>query len=254
MEPTSDFLDKGQYTTESIRRYERVYGRDFISPGGAESAREFIAMLDLEPGARVLDAGCGIGGAAFLMASEHGARVEGIDLSANVIEMATARCRALGLEPRVTLRHGDLLALTADNRFDAVHSRDVFLHVRDKRALFELLNRALKSGGRILITDYCRGEQPASEAFERYVAGRGYHLTTVKEYGELLESAGFGEVRGRDLTRRFAEILEQELQRIETFEELSVDFLDMAEAWRRKHARARNGEQRWGLFTGRKPA
>ncbi len=248
------FLDSGQYAAESIRKYERVYGRDFISPGGADTAREFISMLRLKPGQRVLDAGCGIGGAAFLMSTEYGATVEGVDLSKNMIEMATSRCRELGLEQKVIFRHGDLMYLETDCRFDAVYSRDVFLHVERKSALFGVLLRALKPGGRLLITDYCRGPGALSQTFENYVRARGYFLTTVTEYGRVLEDAGFERVRAADLTPRFAEIHARELERLEQSGDAAEELSDLAAAWREKRDRALKGEQTWGLFTAAKPA
>lgn len=248
-EPRARFLDAGQYSAERIKKYERIYGRDFISPGGAETAREFIAMLDLEAGDRVLDAGCGIGGAAFLMAEEHGASVEGIDLSENMVGLATKRCRDLGLCGKVTFRNGDLMDLEAARRFDAVYSRDVFLHVENKSGLFDILRRALKPGGRLLITDYCRGEEPPSESFSQYLEGRGYFLTTIREYEKILKDAGFARVQAADLTRRFAQIHERELERIEQSGEAAEDLSDLAASWREKRDRALEGEQRWGLFT-----
>ncbi len=51
--PSAQFLDAGQYSVESIGKYQRIYGRDVISPGGADTAREFIPMLGLRPGDRV---------------------------------------------------------------------------------------------------------------------------------------------------------------------------------------------------------
>lgn len=243
------FLDSGQYSAESIRKYERIYGRDFISPGGADTAREFIATLNLKAGDRVLDAGCGIGGAAFLMAEEYGATVEGIDLSKNMIAKAMERCRALGLETRVKFRHGDLMDLKADRYFDAVYSRDVLLHVENKIELFGLLLRALKPGGRLLITDYCRGGGTLSQAFECYVDARGYFLVTIEQYGTLLNEAGFERVRAVDLTSRFAEIHSRELKKLERSEDAIDELSDLATAWREKRDRALKGEQRWGLFT-----
>lgn len=247
------FLDTGQYSAESIGKYQRIYGRDFISPGGAATAREFIAMLGLRPGDRVLDAGCGIGGAAFLMANECAVSVEGIDLSRNMVEMARQRCQELGLEARVVFRHGDLTLLEENSRFDAVHSRDVFLHVENKPALFGLLLRALKPGGRLLITDYCRGEGRLSQAFERYVTSRGYFLTTLREYERMLDQSGFSCVRAVDVTSRFAEIHARELERLERSGETTEDLSDLAAAWREKRERALKGEQRWGLFTAERP-
>ena len=252
-EPSAHFLDAGQYSAEGIRKYQRIYGRDFISPGGAETAREFIGMLELRPGHRVLDAGCGIGGAAFLMAKECGATVEGIDLSRNMIEMARERCRSLGLEANVSFEHGDLMAVEADRHFDAIYSRDVFLHLENKAALFGVLLRALKPGGRLLITDYCRGTGSLSQTFEDYVRGRGYFLTTVEEYGRLLRKAGFERVQAVDLTSRFAEIHLRELERLEQTGEAADDLSDLAAAWREKRDRALKGEQRWGLFIADRP-
>ncbi|HSS63286.1 MAG TPA: methyltransferase domain-containing protein [Gammaproteobacteria bacterium] len=252
-EPSAHFLDAGQYSAESIGKYQRIYGRDFISPGGAEAAREFIGMLELSPGQRVLDAGCGIGGAAFLMADECGVTVEGIDLSRNMIGLAMERCRALGLEAQVTFRHGDLMALEADRHFDAVYSRDVFLHVDNKPALFDVLLRALRPGGRLLITDYCRGTGSLSRTFENYVKARGYFLTTLDEYGRALRNAGFGRVRVVDMTARFAEIHARELERLEQSGQAAEDLSDLAAAWREKRDRALKGEQRWGLFTAVRP-
>lgn len=51
------FLDSHQYATDNVLRYEAVYGRGFSSPGGAESAAELSAMLQLQ----VCGSGEGIG-------------------------------------------------------------------------------------------------------------------------------------------------------------------------------------------------
>ena len=53
-----------RYTSAEIRRYEAIFGRHFISPGGLESTRRFLALVELSPASCVLDVGCGIGGSA----------------------------------------------------------------------------------------------------------------------------------------------------------------------------------------------
>ncbi|MGA8259193.1 MAG: methyltransferase domain-containing protein, partial [Arenicellales bacterium] len=195
---TEEFLDSEQYTERSIRAYEEVYGRDFVSPGGERMARELIGRLGLEPGSRVLDAGCGLGGSAFLMAREYGARVDAMDLSQNMIDMARRRCEEHGLDGRVALEHGDCLALDRPERYDAIYSRDVFLHIHDKPRLFKVLLAALRPGGRLLFTDYCCGEKPWSDEFSRYVEDRAYSLHTLPEYEGLLRTAGFVDVASHD--------------------------------------------------------
>ena len=66
------FLDNQQYTRNGILRYEKIFGEDYVSTGGITTTTEFVKMLDLKPGQKVLDVGCGIGGSAFLMNKEYG--------------------------------------------------------------------------------------------------------------------------------------------------------------------------------------
>ena len=54
-----------RYTRQEIKRYEAIYGRHFISPGGLASTRQFLELVKLCPASCVLDVGCGIGGSAF---------------------------------------------------------------------------------------------------------------------------------------------------------------------------------------------
>ncbi len=57
------------------------------------SPQEVVSRLQLQPGERVLDVGCGTGGSDFLMASQHGASVHGIDLSVNMVLLALERAQ-----------------------------------------------------------------------------------------------------------------------------------------------------------------
>lgn len=250
---TEEFLDSGQYSGPSIRAYEAVYGRDFVSPGGEVMARELISRLGLSPGSRVLDAGCGLGGSAFLMAREFGAHADAMDLSRNMIDMARRRCEAHGLSELVVLEHGDCLVLDRPERYDAIYSRDVFLHIHDKAGLFKVLLAALRPGGRLLFTDYCCDDKPWSEEFSRYVEDRAYSLHTLSEYAALLEAAGFVDVETRDLTDRFRDILGEELTRIRTANIDDVARAKLEADWQAKLQRAVVGHQRWGLFEARRP-
>ena len=249
---TQDFLDSSQYLETSILLYESVYGEDFVSPGGRELAIELIGRMALKADARVLDVGCGLGGSAFVMASDFGLQVDGIDLSKNMLALANKKVAAHGLSGSVNLQWGDCLELENQDLYDAAYSRDVFLHIQDKARLFSVLNTTLRADGVLLFTDYCCGPQPWNDDFRDYVASRGYSLHTVEEYTGLIADAGFEQVTGADITPRFIDILRTDIERIEHLKLDQSTRTELALSWQQKLARAEAGHQRWGLFTARK--
>ena len=249
---TQDFLDSSQYQESSILQYESIYGEDFVSPGGREVASELIASMELDPGSRVLDVGCGLGGSAFLMARDFGLQVDGIDLSRNMLALAEQKLAANGLSDRVRLQWGDCLELDSCEQYDAIYSRDVFLHIADKTRLFERLYAAMRPGGRLLFSDYCCGAKPWSDEFDAYVQDRGYSLHTTEEYARFIADAGFEQVCADDLTQRFITILQAEEARIDLLSMPETVREKMKLSWQEKVQRARAGDQRWGLFSALK--
>jgi phosphoethanolamine N-methyltransferase len=246
-------LDHGQYSYEAIAKYEAVYGHNFISPGGLAMTQECLSLVELAPPITVLDIGCGLGGGAFYLAQQYGARVHGLDLSTNMLALARERCQALGLDALVTFTHGDILACDAVAMVDLAYSRDVFLHVHDKARLLQVLHRALKPKGVLLFTDYCRGEEEPSAEFAAYIAQRNYALCTVNAYRAWLAQAGFVDIVTQDRTAQFIQILEAELERIAQLPDDEHTRDELTQAWQSKLARAQRGEQRWGLCLARRP-
>ena len=79
--------------------------------------------LGLEAGMRVLDIGCGWGGAAQYFADHHGCDVVGVTISAEQADLATRRCEGSTVEIRLQ----DYRQL--DETFDRVYSIGMFEHV-----------------------------------------------------------------------------------------------------------------------------
>jgi len=246
-EQQSASFDSTQYTRDSIKKYESIFGRNFISTGGLESTREITALMGLKPGLKVLDVGSGLGGSAFHMAQEYGVQVHGLDLSHNMLAMAHERLAEARLERLVSFEYGDILEANIDAQYDVVYSRDAFLHIKDKDRLFRTLKRALKPGGLLFFTDYCWGEGRHTAEFLAYVAQRGYTLHTVKEYGQLIEAAGFKDVQAMDKTALFGHYLHLELKRLPDDGSLP----EIRQSWNEKIVRNQRGEQGWGWFSAK---
>ncbi|KAI5660278.1 hypothetical protein M9H77_29071 [Catharanthus roseus] len=251
------FLDTVQYKCSGILRYERVFGQGFVSTGGIETTREFVSKLDLQPGQKVLDVGCGIGGGDFYMAEEYDVHVVGIDLSVNMVSFALER--AIGLKCAVEFEVADCTKKEYPNgTFDVIYSRDTILHIQDKPALFKSFYKWLKPGGKVLITDYCRKSGSPSEEFAKYIKQRGYDLHDVETYGQMLRDAGFEDVIAEDRTEQFISVLQRELDTVEKEKDTFIqdfseeDYNDIVGGWKSKLIRSSAGEQRWGLFIAKK--
>lgn len=59
------------------------------------------------------------------------------------------------------------------------------MNVQDKPALFRTFYKWLKPGGKVLISDYCKGPGTPSESFAEYIKQRGYDLHDVEAYGQV---------------------------------------------------------------------
>jgi len=118
----------------------------------AETTTMYLSWISelaavLEPGARVLDLGCGAGVPAARALVEHGFRVTGLDISDVQIQ------RARQLVPGAVFEQADMATWTAaDASFDAVVSLYALIHVplEDQRLLFPRIRRWLVPGGHLL--------------------------------------------------------------------------------------------------------
>ncbi len=256
------FDNNGQYSRTGILRYEKIFGEHYISTGGHSTTEDLCARLGsaLKPGARVLDVGSGIGGAAFHLARAYGAKVTGIDLAVEMDAIARDRVAQLGLSDSVNIILGDVLVTEFPQPFDIIWSRDAFMHIPDKARLFARLFALMAPGGRLVITDYARGKTPGSPAFEEYIKKTGYSVIEPAQYGHRLEEAGFTNVKVDDATDRFVEILREEEGRLvnnradflASFSETDLDYL--VDRWNMKIGFCQAGDMKWGIYVADKPA
>jgi len=127
-----------------------------------------IERLDLPFGARVLDVCCGSGASAIPAAERVGpdGSVLGVDLAAQLLELARAKAAARGLG-NVEFQVGDMLDLgLPPGRFDAVVCVFGVFFVPDMAAAVRSLWSLVRPGGRLAITTWGpRFMEPATTAF-----------------------------------------------------------------------------------------
>jgi SAM-dependent methyltransferase len=156
------------------------------------------ALAGLRAGETVLDLGSGGGIDCFLAARGVGpaGRVIGVDMTAEMIDRARAAARQGGYK-NVEFRLGEIENLpVADASVDAVISNCVINLSPDKGRVFREAFRALKAGGRLLVSDIVlTGELPAGarEDVELW-AGCVSGALPEQEYLQLIQEAGFSEV------------------------------------------------------------
>jgi SAM-dependent methyltransferase len=123
-----------------------------VEPNLGDMHAAVVERAALQPGERLLDIGCGTGGAAFL-AVEAGADVTGLDLSPVLIETARERAAEGGLELR--LDAGDAESLPYDDAsFDVVTSTVGIMFAPGQEAAASELARVTRPGGRTAIASW----------------------------------------------------------------------------------------------------
>ena len=204
-----------QYSDATLDKMQLLYGEGYLSPGGAE---EVDAILDgvTVRGRRVLDLGCGVGGAAIRIVRELDAgTVVGIDVEERSLERATAAVRAAGLAHRITF---ELMApgpvpLTAES-IDIVFCKDVISHLADKGPLFSEVERVLRGGGVFAFGDWTRGSAADAPCTVHRPDGLVLHFEPLERYLRGLERNGFTSIGTRDHSAWLLERTRRELQAV----------------------------------------
>jgi cyclopropane-fatty-acyl-phospholipid synthase len=153
--------------------------------------------LQLAPGERLLDIGCGWGSLVLHAAANYGVQAVGVTLSEEQARLARERVREQGLEDRIEIRVSDYRELT-DGPFDKIASIGMYEHVgrSELDAYVATAHRLLRPGGLFLNHGIARlfSEQASADTFIwRYIFPDG-ELHPVTDVMTSMQSTGL-EVR-----------------------------------------------------------
>jgi len=158
-----------------------------------------VALASLKPGEVVLDLGSGAGFDCFLAANQVGrsGKVIGVDMTPEMLDRARENVRKGNFE-NVEFRLGEIENLpVADNHVDVLISNCVINLAPDKKRVFREGFRALKPGGRLMVSDIVLLQELPEEirnsiaAYLGCVAG----AVTKDDYLQAIQAAGFQGIR-----------------------------------------------------------
>ncbi len=193
-------------------------GDEALETAQQRKYQRLLERLDAEPGAHLLEIGCGWGGFAEA-AARQGYRVTGITLSRDQLEYARARIERAGLSAQVELRLQDYRDLQGS--FDHVVSIEMFEAVGEEwwPTYFAKLRDCLRPGGRaalqvITIDEHEFARYRGSVDFIQMYIFPGGMLPPVPRFNALAEAAGlrrreqdfFGSDYALTLRRWFEEV------------------------------------------------
>ncbi|MFG6157572.1 class I SAM-dependent methyltransferase [Halomonas sp. 1390] len=198
---------------------DEIAGIDQLHLGGRQASRSLAALGELAPGRRVLDVGCGTGGASRLLAAEFGCEVTGLDLTPAFVEVAAWLSRATGLDERTRFLCADAARVPLpDAGMDLVWCQHALMNMPDAAAVLAEWRRLLVPGGRVLLHELVAGDnaEPLALPVPWARDAATSHLRSREALEALLSAGGFIPETVHDVT------------------ETALD-------WRRKHSRREAG-------------
>lgn len=187
--------------------------------------KRLLQLYDTRPGSHVLDAGCGTGLVATMVAPRagHGGHILGVDASDKMLEIARAKAQGYGFD-QCEFVVGDITALDRpDASFDLVVCS--FALWGEPKALFAEFHRVLKPNGALLLQNWGASRDGTAGEFDRALvplmvpepnAQLAEIRDTFKRHGELwadmrdpddyvrvLQEAGFETASGQSASAPF---------------------------------------------------
>jgi cyclopropane-fatty-acyl-phospholipid synthase len=171
--------------------------------------------LQLQPGERVVEAGCGWGALALHMARHYGVSVKAFNISQEQIRYAQERARREGLDGKVEFIEDDYRGISGP--FDVFVSVGMLEHVGAAHygELGQVIHRAIGDAGRGLLHFIGRNRPNPLSAWVRRRIFPGAYPPTLRQALDVFEPWDFAVLDVENLRMHYAKTLEHWLERFE---------------------------------------
>lgn len=155
---------------------------------------------------RVLDAGCGVGGASIYLAKNIGCQAHGITLSEKQVAACRQNAVANGVSQQTSFDRQNYLSTNfPDASFDVVWAIESVCYAYDKKDFLKEAYRVLRPGGRLVVADFfsepLEPGSPEAELMDKWTdtwAIKSYAET--EEFSRKAEESGFQNIVTRNVT------------------------------------------------------
>ncbi|KAF2470516.1 S-adenosyl-L-methionine-dependent methyltransferase [Lindgomyces ingoldianus] len=167
-------------------------------------------MMGLQPGMRVLDVGCGVGGPAKEIASYANCSIVGLNNNAYQVKKAQELAKKEGMDKSVEFVKGDFMTIPfPSNSFDAVYVIEATVHAPSLEDVYSEIFRVLKPGGTFGVFEWVMTDKFDSSNRKhmaiRLGIERGNGIPTIQTKNaarEAMRTAGFELTVAEDLAER----------------------------------------------------
>jgi len=198
-------------------------GTEDIDAAQEQKLDHICRKLQLKPGERLLDIGCGWGGLLIWAAQRYGVSGVGVTLSERQHEFASRRVAEIGLAQRIEIRLQDYRDITGEETFDKIVSVGMYEHVgrANLPLYFGTIRRLLKAGGVALNHGITTGDPddgpqspPGAGFIDRYVFPGG-ELPHIARVVSEMARQGLEILDVETLRPHYGETLLRWMQRLE---------------------------------------
>lgn len=185
-------------TAEDLSAYDSMH---YL---GDAAVRQSIVQAGITAHTKILDIGSGFGGPARLLAHwVEGCQVDALELQPDVHQEAAKLTAQCGLSKAVHHYCGNILDLRTETgssvlplnkQYDAIVSWLVFLHIGNRKKLFQQCWKLLQPGGKMYVEDFCRVDGPFTARERNLLAEEIYvqhELPTWTQMRQELQDQGF---------------------------------------------------------------